>query len=110
VPRRRRLTPSVEPRGPGLGRLAALSVLLAVFFVLPAALFVRLSGTEGPGRLAAMTLALTLPATGALLLRLNPDLIPDRAALRRLAPADWASLAVLAALVLSAAGWLAAGR
>jgi hypothetical protein len=80
--------------------------VLVLFFALPAALFVRLSGTEGPGRVAVMILALTLPATGALILRLNPDLVSDRAALGSLSLMEWTHLAVLAALLLGVVWWL----
>lgn len=80
--------------------------MLAAFFVLPAGLFLRVADTEGQGRVAVMILALTLPATGALILRLNPDLIPDRATLRRLGPGDLARLGALAVLLLAAVWWL----
>ncbi|MGH7266765.1 MAG: hypothetical protein ACREMB_18235 [Candidatus Rokuibacteriota bacterium] len=84
--------------------------VLAVFFALPVALFVRFAGGEGSGRVAAMVFALTLPATGALILRLNPDLIPDRAALGRVTALEWAALAVVVALVTAGARWLATTR
>jgi hypothetical protein len=98
--------PPRTPSRPAGTRLAALLVVLVLFFALPAALFVRLSGTEGPGRVAVMILALTLPATGALILRLNPDLLPDRAALGSLSLMEWMHLAVLTALLLGGVWWL----
>ncbi len=92
---------------PALARLRTLLLVLAVFFVLPAALFFRLAGAGDGRRTAVMIVALTLPATGALILRLNPDLVPERAALRGLRALEWVTLAALGALLASAAWWLA---
>lgn len=88
-------------------RLLALLLTFAVFFVLPAAVFLRLSGTTGSTRVAVQIVALTFPATGALILRLNPALIPDRASLGALPPLAWAALVVATAAVLAAAWWVA---
>jgi hypothetical protein len=81
-------------------------VVGVLFFVLPALLFFRLAGRE-ESRVAAMILALTLPATGALVVRLNPDLVPDRASLRDLPPAEWAHVVLFGALLAAGAWWLA---
>lgn len=97
--------PSPSPSRPA-GRLTALLVVLVLFFALPAVLFFRLAGAEGSTRVAVLILALTLPATGALILRLNPDLVPDHAALTGLSPMEWVHLALLAALLLGGVWWL----
>jgi hypothetical protein len=102
----KRRTPSPPPNR-AAPRILGLLLVLAVFFVLPAALFFRLGGTEGSTRVAVQILAMTLPATGALILRVNPDLVPDRATLRSLSPVAWAALAVLAGAVFTCAWWLA---
>jgi hypothetical protein len=78
-----------------------------VFFALPAALFFRLSSTEGSTRVAVQIVAMTLPATGALILRVNPDLVPDRATFQSLSPLAWASLAMLAGMVFVCTWWVA---
>jgi hypothetical protein len=101
---KRRPAPLPDPAAP---RILKLVLVIAVFFVMPAALFFRLSGTEGSTRVAVQIVAMTLPATGALILRLNPDLVPDRDAFRGLSPLAWASLAALSAAVVACAWWLA---
>lgn len=88
-------------------RLLGLLLVFAVFFVLPAAIFLRLSGTTGSTRVAVQIVALTFPATGALVLRLSPGLIPDRASLETLPALAWAALAFATAAVLAAAWWVA---
>lgn len=87
--------------------LTGLLWVVALCFVLPVALLVHLAGTTGSTRLAGHILALTLPATGALILRLNPDLLPDRAALATLGPLGWLRIALLAALLGFGAWWVA---
>ena len=98
-------SPSPPPHPSG-ARLRGLLIILALFFVLPAALFLRLIGSEGTARVAAMILALTLPATGAVILRLNPDLLPELESLKELAPGEWIHLIALAALLLVGIWWL----
>jgi hypothetical protein len=88
-------------------RLLGLLLVFAVFFVLPAAVFLRLSGTTGSTRVAVQITALTFPATGALVLRLNPALVPDRATLGALPLLAWVALAVALVAILATAWWLA---
>lgn len=95
-----------RPDRPGV-RLTGLVVVLAVFFALPAVLFLRLAGTIGSTRLAVQVLMLTLPATGALVLHLNPDLVPDRAGLRAVSTVEWIRAVLLAGLLVGGAWWLA---
>jgi hypothetical protein len=102
--KRRPTSPSPNQAAP---RILGLLLVLAVFFALPAALFFRLSGTESSTRVAVHIVAMTLPATGALILRVNPDLVPDRATLRSLSPLAWAALAVLAGGVFMCTWWIA---
>jgi hypothetical protein len=103
------VTGAPEPSGTPRGRLAGLVVVLALFFVFPLALFVRQGDTEGSTRVAVQIAALVLPATGALVLRLNPDLVPDRAGLADLTPGDWLRLALLAVVLAAVAWWVAGG-
>ncbi len=102
--RRRHPAPPSDPAAP---RILGLLLVLALFFVLPAALFFRLGSTEGSTRVAVQIVAMTLPATGALILRVNPDLVPDRATFRSLSPVAWASLVLLTVTVLACAWWVA---
>jgi hypothetical protein len=83
-------------------------VVLATCFVLPALVFVRLVGSPGSLGVAVLIVALTLPATGALILRVNPDLVPDRDTLRALPAVAWLRAAVLAGL-MGAAAWILVG-
>ncbi len=100
--------PAPPPSPSPYPQLRTLLLVLVGFFVLPAVLFFRLAGAEEAGaRMAVMILALTLPATGALILRLNPDLLPDRQGLRRLQPLEWVNLLALLALLLTGVWWLA---
>ena len=96
-----------QPAGQVAPRILKLVLVLAVFFVMPAAIFFRLSATAGSTRVAVQIVAMTLPATGALILRVNPDLIPDRDTFRSLSPLAWASLAILVGVVVACAWWLA---
>jgi hypothetical protein len=86
-------------------RLTGLVVVLVAFFALPALVFLRLADTAGSTRVAVQIVALVLPATGALILRVNPDLIPSRASLRSTPPSEWLALVVVGALLLAVA-WL----
>jgi hypothetical protein len=99
--------PTPPPPNRAAPQLLGLLLVLAVFFALPAALFFRLSSTEGSTRVAVQIVAMTLPATGALILRVNPDLVPDRATLQGLSPVAWASLAVLTGAVFLCVWWAA---
>lgn len=90
-------------------RLTTLLIVVTLFFVLPALLFLRLAGSEGSTRVAVMILALTLPATGALVLRVNPDLVPDAGTVRSLSAYEVLRLVLLAALLLGGAWWITAG-
>lgn len=99
--------PRPEDPRPALSRLRALVVVLALCFVLPAVLWLRLAGRGHSVGVAVMILALVLPATGALILRLNPDLVPEGRALRTLGPADWLQAVLLAAALLAGAWWVA---
>jgi len=89
-------------------RLTGLLVVLVAFFVLPAFIFLRMAETVGSTRVAVQIVALVLPATGALILRVNPDLVPTRGALRATTPLEWLRLGGLAALMVGAA-WVVAG-
>lgn len=95
--------PPAEPRPSLTGFL----VVMALFFALPAALLFRLVDTTGSTRVAVQILALTLPATGALVLRLNPDLVPARAVLEDLSPLEWVRVLLLTGLLLGGAWWTA---
>jgi hypothetical protein len=77
-------------------RLLGFVLVLAGTFVLPAALFFRLSHTVGSTRVAVQIVALILPATGALILQMNPDLVPDRRTLAALSPLAWVALIAVA--------------
>jgi hypothetical protein len=100
--------PSPPPPAPSaFAQLRVLVIVVAIFFLLPAVLFFRLSGNEGGTRTAVMVLALILPATGAMILQRNPDLLPERHRVRALQPLEWVNLAALAALLATGAWWLA---
>jgi hypothetical protein len=71
-------------------------------------LWLRLAGRAGSVGVAVMILALVLPATGALILGVNPDLVRDGPALRGLRPADWLQVGLLALRLLGGAWWIAA--
>lgn len=99
--RRAPAPPSAAPR------LLGLLLVLAIFFVLPAAVFFRLRDTVGSTRVAVQIVAMTLPATGALVLRVSPGLVPDRASLGTLSLVAWAALAVATVALVTGIWWVA---